>query len=171
MHSLTPVQIAAIEALTSGLTITAAAGAAGVHRTTIHHWCRTIPEFRETLEAVKMARIDAIRDEMNALAAPSLAILKSIIYDEAASPALRIRTALAIVKFIATPEKPIATSDKSSQPPAASRDEIHHNSSLSSPETTVESQTPRNAACPCGSKLKYKRCCGRNAPPVLSQAA
>jgi hypothetical protein len=31
--------------------------------------------------------------------------------------------------------------------------------------------TPRNAACPCKSGEKYKRCCGRNAPPVLSKAA
>ena len=31
--------------------------------------------------------------------------------------------------------------------------------------------TPRNASCPCGSGNKYKRCCGKNAPPVLNQAA
>ena len=31
--------------------------------------------------------------------------------------------------------------------------------------------TPRNAPCPCGSKLKFKRCCGINAPPVLHAAA
>ncbi len=31
--------------------------------------------------------------------------------------------------------------------------------------------TPRNAPCPCGSKLKFKRCCGKNAPPVLHAAA
>jgi hypothetical protein len=31
--------------------------------------------------------------------------------------------------------------------------------------------TPRNAPCPCGSGAKYKRCCGRNAPPVLNIAA
>jgi uncharacterized protein YecA (UPF0149 family) len=30
---------------------------------------------------------------------------------------------------------------------------------------------PRSAPCPCKSGLKYKRCCGRNAPPVLSRAA
>jgi len=30
--------------------------------------------------------------------------------------------------------------------------------------------TPRNSLCPCGSGQKYKRCCGRNAPPVLHQA-
>jgi uncharacterized protein YecA (UPF0149 family) len=26
---------------------------------------------------------------------------------------------------------------------------------------------PRSAPCPCGSGEKYKRCCGKNAPPVL----
>jgi uncharacterized protein YecA (UPF0149 family) len=31
--------------------------------------------------------------------------------------------------------------------------------------------TPRNAACPCGSGNKYKRCCGKDAPPVLTNAA
>jgi len=31
--------------------------------------------------------------------------------------------------------------------------------------------TPRNAQCPCGSGNKYKRCCGKNAPPVLNRAA
>ncbi|WP_321472355.1 SEC-C domain-containing protein [uncultured Paludibaculum sp.] len=30
---------------------------------------------------------------------------------------------------------------------------------------------PRSAPCPCGSGEKYKRCCGRNAPAVLAQAA
>lgn len=32
-------------------------------------------------------------------------------------------------------------------------------------------KTPRNAACPCKSGQKYKRCCGRNTPPVLNEAA
>jgi hypothetical protein len=27
---------------------------------------------------------------------------------------------------------------------------------------------PRNATCPCGSGLKFKRCCGKSAPPALS---
>jgi SEC-C motif len=31
--------------------------------------------------------------------------------------------------------------------------------------------TPRSAPCPCGSGEKYKRCCGKNAPPVLCHAA
>jgi hypothetical protein len=32
-------------------------------------------------------------------------------------------------------------------------------------------QIPRSAPCPCKSGEKYKRCCGRTAPPVLQKAA
>jgi uncharacterized protein YecA (UPF0149 family) len=35
-------------------------------------------------------------------------------------------------------------------------------------EPNSPSPTPRNAPCPCGSGAKYKRCCGRNAAPVLT---
>ena len=35
----------------------------------------------------------------------------------------------------------------------------------------IPAQTPRNAPCPCGSNEKYKRCCGKNAPPMLQHAA
>jgi hypothetical protein len=31
--------------------------------------------------------------------------------------------------------------------------------------------TPRGAPCPCNSGQKYKRCCGKEAPPVLTRAA
>ncbi len=104
MHSLTSKQLDAIEALSSGLSATAAADAIGMHRTTIHHWCRTIPEFREALDSARQSRIDIVRDEMNELAAPSLAILKHTIEDESLPLPLRIRTALAILKFVTTPE-------------------------------------------------------------------
>ncbi len=39
----------------------------------------------------------------------------------------------------------------------------------SQPEKAV--LIPRSAPCPCKSGQKYKRCCGRNAPPVLSRPA
>jgi hypothetical protein len=40
-----------------------------------------------------------------------------------------------------------------------------------SPFCKPPQQTPRNADCPCGSGTKYKRCCGKDAPPVLNPAA
>ena len=38
----------------------------------------------------------------------------------------------------------------------------------SEPVETPEPEQPvaRNAQCPCGSGGKYKRCCGRQAPPL-----
>ena len=39
----------------------------------------------------------------------------------------------------------------------------------SQPERTT--LIPRSAPCPCKSGEKYKRCCGKNAPPVLSRPA
>jgi hypothetical protein len=35
----------------------------------------------------------------------------------------------------------------------------------------IPADFPRNAQCPCRSGQKYKRCCGKNAPPVLNRAA
>ncbi|MBS1823993.1 MAG: SEC-C domain-containing protein [Acidobacteria bacterium] len=202
MHPLNAKQLEAIQALSSGLTATAAADAIGVHRTTLHNWCRTIPDFSDTLEASKRAYIDKYRSAMNSLADPSINILRNILDDDSASPSLRLRTALAIIKFVTTAEKSSTPKQQQSTDQLldaaymagyrAAQDEIHHNSSLSSPVETDESdesiestepaesaeshdtpqthQTPRNALCPCGSGAKYKRCCGKNAPPVLSRS-
>jgi SEC-C motif len=41
--------------------------------------------------------------------------------------------------------------------------------SQSAPPEAV--QTPRGAPCSCGSGIKFKRCCGKEAPPVLGRAA
>jgi hypothetical protein len=35
----------------------------------------------------------------------------------------------------------------------------------------ARAQIGRNTPCPCGSRNKYKRCCGKNAPPLLNLAA
>jgi hypothetical protein len=50
------------------------------------------------------------------------------------------------------------------------------NSAKQTQSQPVQSQTktasiPRSAPCPCRSGEKYKRCCGKNAPPVLFGAA
>ena len=39
------------------------------------------------------------------------------------------------------------------------------------PTPIRQNSTPRNAPCPCRSGEKYKRCCGKAAPPVLYPAA
>ncbi len=39
------------------------------------------------------------------------------------------------------------------------------------PPAATPKTMPRNAPCGCGSGVKYKRCCGKDAAPVLSRAA
>jgi uncharacterized protein YecA (UPF0149 family) len=39
------------------------------------------------------------------------------------------------------------------------------------PQSAKPCLIPRSAPCPCKSGLKYKRCCGKNAPPVLFNPA
>jgi hypothetical protein len=39
------------------------------------------------------------------------------------------------------------------------------------PEPAKTTTIPRSAPCPCKSGEKYKRCCGKNAPPVLTTQA
>jgi hypothetical protein len=62
------------------------------------------------------------------------------------------------------------------QPPAESASNVQNIQSAPQPATesasTVQNaQIVRNAPCACGSRLKYKRCCGRNSPAVLAKAA
>jgi hypothetical protein len=68
-----------------------------------------------------------------------------------------------------------ANTIRTQSPPAPSCD--HEMGQAVSPGNHPVSQpsgasvpTPRNAPCPCNSGLKYKRCCGTAAPPVLTTA-
>ncbi|HVW09655.1 MAG TPA: SEC-C metal-binding domain-containing protein [Bryobacteraceae bacterium] len=53
--------------------------------------------------------------------------------------------------------------EETQRPEAAPRPEITKQSQFDPP-------TARNAECPCGSGEKYKRCCGKGAPPLLFAA-
>ncbi|MCC6590772.1 MAG: SEC-C domain-containing protein, partial [Bryobacterales bacterium] len=45
------------------------------------------------------------------------------------------------------------------------------NATLCETKPPQSPQVGRNSTCPCGSGLKFKRCCGVNAPPILNRAA
>jgi uncharacterized protein YecA (UPF0149 family) len=47
----------------------------------------------------------------------------------------------------------------------------YNSAKQSQSESAKPALIPRGAPCPCKSGQKYKRCCGRNAPPVLSVSA
>jgi uncharacterized protein YecA (UPF0149 family) len=61
----------------------------------------------------------------------------------------------------------------------AAADHTKQTVELASPNSAKQTQSepvrpapiPRSAPCPCKSGQKYKRCCGKNAPPVLTTRA
>jgi hypothetical protein len=150
-------------ALAAGQTITAAARSAGVHRATVHNWLSTDPAFRAEFDRIRHDLAWEMRDRLIELERLALEELQKILTDPAASPSVKLRAAMFILNRRPSPPAP----ESAVQP-----DEIRHNSTPRH-DPPVESATtpPRNSACPCGSGQKYKRCCGRNAPPHISAAA
>ena len=96
--ALPPIQAQVIAALAKGQTITAAAREAGIHRTTIHHWLRTEPEFKTAVEDAQSQYIATLNDEMRELSANALATLRALLDDPTAPPAIRLRAALAVLE-------------------------------------------------------------------------
>jgi len=94
----TPVQQRVIAALVQGSTISAAARAAGLHRTTVHYWCRTQPHFRLALEQAKQIHADFVRDELRALSRTAMDVLKRMITNPNYSGAVRLRAILAVIQ-------------------------------------------------------------------------
>ena len=67
------------------------------------------------------------------------------------------------------PSDLIRTESQSDLPSSNTADSSFCKTTPSAPATPK--LTPRNAQCPCGSGQKHKRCCGKDAPPVLNRAA
>jgi SEC-C motif len=97
--SLTPRQHHVLSLLAVGLSFSAAAEGAGVHRNTITNWRREIPSFATAFE--KAARDQARAFQEEALDAVPLAtqVILAILNDPATPPALRLRAAGMILKM------------------------------------------------------------------------
>src|SRR6266568_3455551 len=96
--NLSPVQAQVIAALAQGLTATDAARDAGIHRTTIHHWFRTQPLFNTAFREAQREYVETLRDGMRDLAARAVETLRNLLDDPNTPPAVRLRTALAVLQ-------------------------------------------------------------------------
>jgi hypothetical protein len=175
--SLSPAQAKVIKSLARGQTVTAAAEDAGVHRTTIHHWIRTEPAFKIAVETAQSEYAAELNDGIRELAARALLTLHDLLQDISTPPAVRLKTALAILQRPHAPNPgwnlpvPIET-----QPIETNRDAtpIAGAKEPDAPKAAPPAPAPiaRCAPCPCGSGRKYKRCCGADATglPVTPDA-
>jgi hypothetical protein len=172
--TLTPAQHRVLSLLAQGTSISAAAAAAGIHRNTVANWRRAIPAFAREFELAARERALFWHDQASALAQKAIDVLSSILNDETAAPSLRFRAALKVISM-ATEIKPYpaGTAEVEVPAPASENVEIVHNFAQNAQSCTNQPvrrapEPGRNTQCPCGSGVKYKRCCANRASPAAA---
>ncbi len=157
-QTLTAPQLQVLALLAEGQSIGYAAEEAGVHRNTIRNWRTTIPAFAQELDLAMREQTLAWRERCNDLAPKAISVLHGLLSNGDVSPVLRLRAALAVLKTSVALTAP---------PPAPEPIHLVHNIEIQNPAQsctmppTRKAPAPgRNAACPCHSGLKFKRCCG-----------
>lgn len=165
--NLSPAQAQVIAALAQGRTVTDAARDAGIHRTTIHHWFRNEPIFKTAFEEAQREYNETLHDGMRKLAARAVDALHRLIKDPNTSPAVLLRTALAILdrphlqKLGLQLPEPI---ESPRQPEVVGQLTEIAQEKQQEQEPPPSAPIARSAPCPCGSGNKYKRCCGSASP-------
>jgi uncharacterized protein YchJ len=164
-QTLTPVQAQVASLLAAGSTITDAATQASISRQTIYTWLQSNAAFEAAVTQAQSEYETTFHDQLRRLSQLALDSLERILNDEKAPAGVRLRAALAVLK------RPAASKPSAWNLPIAEPFAPAHWTESDTNSQPPSNQTPRSAPCPCGSGEKYKRCCGRNAPPVLHASA
>jgi len=185
--SLSSSQVRFLHAVTQGATVSAAARQAGVHRSTVYHWLQNQPAFQPAFARARQEYTAELRDQMAELSAGALGALRDLVRDPATPASVRLKTALAILERPAFPDPewrlPVSTYSAQEQQLSSELNLIKKDpelwEQLTDPARMMPRPAPppdesparpepvaRNSTCPCGSGVKYKRCCGKNAPPL-----
>jgi hypothetical protein len=183
-HGLTPVQENVIAAVTGGATMKAAAEAALIHRNTIAYWRRTSDAFRDALGHAQYDKAMFIREEAETHVAEAFDAIHTILTRPDASDTARLNAAKFIIEKATTPPPPkpevtwrvdpcaqpeivpncAQSPEQETAPPAPpepQKPKIVHSGAQNAP-TPFRREMPkvgRNELCPCGSRMKFKRCC------------
>ena len=103
--TLSPVQAQVVAALARGLSRSAAAREAGIHRSTIYDWQESNPAFNEALEQATEDYRAVLRDQLLDLSSKALDTLENILSDPKAPAGARLRASLAVLTRPTYPEK------------------------------------------------------------------
>jgi len=171
-----------IDALSSGANLTEAAAAAGVHRNTVANWRRNVPQFQQALAQAQSDRAFIFRERAEELAGLAFDSLREILSDPKASPSVRLKAATFIIQTamptLNKADKPrpfshLFNAPSNSDVPAPPEQEdaqqkvaqecttanLHNHAQKQEPYRRPKPKIGRNEPCPCGSGMKYKRCC------------
>ena len=151
--NLTPIQAAAAIALGFGLQVSAVAAELKIHRATLYNWAKN-PAFVQSVETAHAEFEKQYRTQIAMLIRLALTNIQEILADPKASSSVRLKAALAVLK------------QDWKLPESTEFDTVpEHSDPLRNEMPTPK--VGRNEPCPCGSNLKYKRCCGN---PVRGQS-
>jgi transposase-like protein len=191
--TLSPVQARVVAALAQGASITEAARAGGIHRSTIYNWLQSEPEFRTAVQESRAEFAQYIRAELRELTTLAVSTLRQLLVNADTPPAIRLRAATAVlqagVRYQVTEDSPayMLESWRLNALARKAEAEAAHSESGAGVESAPADEpitpfhpsrhfygplarTGRNSPCPCGSGQKYKRCCGKDAPPLTNPA-
>ena len=98
-------QIQVLARLAAGHTITAAAGAAGIHRATVYRWLKAEPKFSTAVEHARNEYVETLRDDLKTLSALSLAGLRNLLESKNTPPAVQLRAILAVLNRPRSPHQ------------------------------------------------------------------
>ena len=174
--ALNAVQQDVLQALVAGQSISAAAKSAGIHRSTVHNWTRHHPTFALALLEARHSRAERMLDELGDLADLAINTFRQLLSDEKAPASVRLKAAMEIAKLVESQRPTLRETTLTEVKCDRIDSDFHlHKVANTSPIAPTPPAPPRfanvgrNAACPCGSSLKYKRCCGN--PVTAARAA
>ncbi len=96
--SVSALQARIAASLAQGCSVSAAARAAGVHRTTVHHWQRTSPRFRAAVGQARREFAESLADDMLDLAHSAFRTLQDLLDTPGTPAAIRLKAALAVLE-------------------------------------------------------------------------
>jgi len=159
--------------ISAGSTVAASARQAGIHRNTIYNWLR-LSGFRDALEQARYENALQWHEQCATLAPAAINTLAEILKNPDGPASVRARIALAIVNRAATPPPPpplvdsLDDTQESRMPEEPEMPEVPEAPIETKPQIVPKSaqspvlnsvKTGRNEPCPCGSGIKFKRCC------------
>jgi len=97
---LTAAQQNVLNHLAAGKSIAETADLCGVHRNTIANWRRDIPAFTAQLDQAVRERAFLFQE----LVPQAIEVVRTILHNEAVSPSIRLRAALAVLKMAPQPQ-------------------------------------------------------------------
>lgn len=161
---LNPAEAAVIASLSAGKTVSQAAREAGIHRSTIYNWLHHNPAFAGLLDRTIRNHNSVLLDQCSELIDPAFDTIRHLMENEQVPPAVRLRAARLIVELLMASPRP-ENNGEFPEPPLPLAPRLLPPPPVEFPAGAQS--TSRNALCPCGSGLKFKRCCGTGAPPRL----